>query len=209
MGDATLVNSDQSKITSRIIKKGGVLRAEFAFPKSFPLKVVEGTPFIVQLERGRAPLVFLPELKTYAEGPEFLRFSPGAMTQQLFGVIASRTSLKIEEAGVETIDGHECVKVRFTEEGKPTDLFLWFAKDLKNLVTKVEGQFEGRQFQLSLTNVSIDVPDTAVALPQDYATTYKKVDVASLFKPEAAPAQGAAQPAPNPATNAPASGAPK
>jgi hypothetical protein len=202
--DATLITPDQSKITSKIIRKSNVLRAEFAFPKTFPLKIVEGAPFIVHLQRERAPIVLMPAQKLYAEGPEFLRFSPGAMLQQLFATVASRQSLVLEELGNETVEGHECLKVRIKEEGKPTDLFLWFAKDLKNLVIKVVGQFEGQFFQVSLANVSIDVPEEAIALPQDYETTYKKVDVASLFvQPPNAPPPPAGSSAPAPAQKAP------
>jgi len=204
--DAELITPNQAMLAAKITKKAGALHAEFPFPKIFPLKVPEGTTFIIHLEPGKAPLVLMPQQKLYSESPQFLGFSPGAMLQVLFGSVASQASLKTEDAGTETIDGHECSKLKVVDPAKPTEtnLTMWMAKDLQNLVIRVDGMFQGQIYKVNLKNVTMTPSDEALALPKDYEKTFTKVDVEKLLSPPtASTAQGSA-----PAPSAPTAPAP-
>ena len=91
-----------------------------------------------------------------------------------------RRDVKVEEAGEEQAAGHPTTKYRVTTEGQPGELNVYAAKDLKNLVIKLDGQFEGHTVQMQLSNISLNVPDSLFNPPAGYEKTYTKVDVAAL-----------------------------
>ena len=94
--------------------------------------------------------------------------------------VMQRRDVKVEEAGEQQVNGHPTTKYRVTIEGQPGELDVYAAKDLKNLIVKIDGQFEGHTVQVELTNISLDVPDSAFSPPAGYEKTYTKVDVSAL-----------------------------
>jgi hypothetical protein len=70
--------------------------------------------------------------------------------------------------GATTIDGHRCVKIEAVRKGKPEKIYLYAARDLKDLVVVAQVLDPPRAFVQRLTNVSLEVPEELVTIPPDY-----------------------------------------
>jgi hypothetical protein len=76
-----------------------------------------------------------------------------------------------EPLGKITIDGHECIKIMVKRKDAATrkeELYLYAAKDLRNLVIVAQMLDSNSTLVQRLQNISLDVPDSAVQIPRDY-----------------------------------------
>jgi hypothetical protein len=140
-------------------------------------------------QKVRPSLAFDPRARTYAELPHNVEYARLDLYNFLDRITSETSAVKIEELGTVVIDGHEArkIKVEFKrQEGERIlreqgEVFLYYAKDLKNLLIKLEleyvGQYEvgeapafsqARHFVYTLSKISLAVPDDLFNLPEGY-----------------------------------------
>jgi hypothetical protein len=154
----------------KVAKKGENWRVEF------PLPAVGNS--ITYIRPGQPTIQVFPDKKQYLELPtpeETSAANPITTTLQEL----QRRNVTIERVGVETVDGRPTTKYRATKAGDDAELFVYTANDLKNLIVKLEGRRENRQFAGTWTNVTLDPPDSAVTPPADLST-YQKIDAGAF-----------------------------
>jgi len=82
------------------------------------------------------------------------------------------------------IDGHRCIKIKATRKDKPEKIYLYAARDLKNLIMVAQILNPPRGFVQRLSNVSLEVPDSLVEIPPDYKAIahdrWTKVETAKI-----------------------------
>lgn len=76
-------------------------------------------------------------------------------------ILAQEQGVLFEALGEETVDGHNCLKIRATNPNvrEEVTVLLYAAKDLKNLVIRTEMSFPDRKTTFLLKNISFDVPE--------------------------------------------------
>jgi toxin ParE1/3/4 len=82
--------------------------------------------------------------------------------------LAQETGTTFEALGTVTIEGHSCIKIKATQKGKPATIYLYAARDLKNLVIVAQFVDPPRRFVQRLSNISLEVPDSLVEIPPDF-----------------------------------------
>jgi hypothetical protein len=70
--------------------------------------------------------------------------------------------------GTRQMDSHNCIKIDASRKGKPEKIYLYAARDLKNLVIVAQVIGPRRGMIQRLGNISLDVPDSLVEIPTDY-----------------------------------------
>ena len=155
----------KAKHVGALAKLGQSYRVEMRPPKGGRM---------VEIVRPGLPLLTLfPDHMLYDEGPE-ARLADFAMIPFTWlGDLSKRTDVLLEEIGTVTIDGHECTKIRVTREGSSKPKTFYAAKDLQNLVIKIELTETGEGwFSLAdvymLKNVSLEVAEDLFQVPAGY-----------------------------------------
>jgi hypothetical protein len=82
--------------------------------------------------------------------------------------LAQETGITFEALGTVTIDGHSCIKIKAFQSDKTAKIYLYVARDLKNLVIVAQVLDPPRSFVQRLKNISLEVPDSIVTIPPDY-----------------------------------------
>lgn len=179
-----VVASDSSQVKVKIAKKGDHYRVEGPLPGV--------GPSIAFLNLGGTSVVLFPDKKQYFEvsGADQQASFQGPMTS-VIDTLLKRREAKFELVGDETVDGHPAAKYKVTVEGQEGEVRLFLAKDLKNLLIRIEQTISGKTFSLSMTNASLDVTDADVQPPADYATTFTKITEDQLMRPAAPDADDA------------------
>src|SRR5262249_24600332 len=81
-------------------------------------------------------------------------------------------------------EGHSCIKIKAVQKDKPAKIYLYAARDLKNLVIVAQFVDPPFRFVQRLSNISLEVPDSLVAIPTDYKPIehdrWEKVETARL-----------------------------
>lgn len=120
------------------------------------------------LDKGQT-LVIYPKLKAYAKLPA----EDSTSAAQLAAL-----SLKAEEQGQETIDGHVCVKRRYSGKlptGKAVSLTAWCARDLKEFPLRMQFIENDSSVTMSYSELRLEPPLPArFALPSGY-TEYPSI----------------------------------
>jgi hypothetical protein len=187
MADMTIVVL-KNVITQKFARKAGKARWEFS-----PLDG-EDIPGISQASRDYKIVIISypdqtglgldPQEKSYAELPDSFRPRAPDMRSAYQAAVKAKSDLKVtvENLGVETLDGHKVDKMRVSFKGdRPTQgIFFYVAKELKNLLLKMEVNdiyedrptAQGEKMSIALSKVSLDVPDALFQIPGEY----KKVD---------------------------------
>lgn len=84
------------------------------------------------------------------------------------------------------IDGHKCLKIEAKSKSISPKVFLYAAKDLKNLIIAAQVLAEKQGSVQRLVNISFDVPDSLFQIPSGYRELPKhkwtKVDTAKVYK---------------------------
>jgi hypothetical protein len=156
-------SNDYSSDVYKVAKKGEYYRNDYpAIP----------TPTIVRFNKyGEPTLCYYPFEKKFmpcvdideppSNPPEWFWYISDAE------ILAKYQNVRFEVIGAEVVDGHECIKIKATEinsESKKDEatVFLYAAKDLRNLVIKTEYFHPHSTYKRTtymLRNISFDVPD--------------------------------------------------
>jgi hypothetical protein len=87
-------------------------------------------------------------------------------------IFAAKKKIRFERVGTETVDGRNCLKIKANPDASAATskeaVYFYAARDLKNLVIKVELQTSWRTTTYSLKDISFKVPETLFAVPADY-----------------------------------------
>lgn len=169
-------------IMQRFAKKQGKTRCEFSVfdLKDGNLQKVSNDRITVIAYPSRTWIGLDPQEKTYSELPE--SFRPDLLdAQELYKrVVRTEDEHKVivENVGAKALNGHRVQKIRVSFKGnKPENgIFFYVAKDLKNLIIKMEvndlyedqPSRKGEKLSLSLSNVSLNVPDALFQIPKGY-----------------------------------------
>ena len=82
--------------------------------------------------------------------------------------LAKEDGVSFTALGSRVIDGHHCLKIEATRNGKPEKFYFYAARDLKNLVIVAQKIEDRRNTVQRLARISLDVPDSLVQIPPDY-----------------------------------------
>lgn len=176
--DVTIILADP--IRMRIARSNGKVRFEWLNPARAVRAKGQATKYyrtIVISQPGQPSLAFDPQQKTFTEMPSDDRPPAPEMLQLLKEFMKGKEEYKVvvEDAGSESLDGRQVSRLKITSQSEGSELFIYIAKDLKNLVVKLETGPEaflgGKKISYTLSNVSLDVPDNLF----EYPTGYRKV----------------------------------
>jgi len=182
--DATIVLADP--IRMRIARTSGKVRLEWLNPvKAVRARRVAAKYYstIVISRAGQATLAFDPQQKTFTEMPGDSTPPAPDMLQLLKDLMKGKEDQKVavEDAGTADIDGRQVSRLKITSRSDRSELFIYIAKDLRNLVVKLETGPErflgGKKISYTLSNVSLDVPDSLF----EYPGGYRKVDYGTFM----------------------------
>ena len=154
--------------TGEVVRKGDRWKVELPIP---PLK-----NSILYVRPGEPTILVMPETKRFVEFPDDQAGSvvnPMAMT--LEGL--SKPGIVFEQVGTEAVEGRQCTKFRATRPGDDAEMTVFVAKDLKDLIVRIDGRVENKTFNATWANPTLDVSDADVTPPADLATTFTKMGI--------------------------------
>lgn len=82
--------------------------------------------------------------------------------------LAEEPNVTFNTLGTVVIDGHRCLKIEAARKGEPQKIYLYAARDLKDLIIVGQVLNPPRGFVQRLSNISLEVPDELVTIPSDY-----------------------------------------
>jgi hypothetical protein len=109
-----------------------------------------------------------PEAKAYDDMEPAREGSAGGSWPFNPKTLAQESDITFEALGGVEIDGHRCIKIQALRKGKPEKIYLYAARDLKNLIIIAQVFNPPRAFVQRLSNISLEVPDNLVEIPSDY-----------------------------------------
>jgi hypothetical protein len=184
--DIHIMIADPSRM--KIARKQGKVRMEWLNPVNAVSRKVskDGYYSIFMINRPDRPYtLFDPQLKTYAEMPEGIKPPAPEMLEMFKEMAKSKPELKctVEDMGAVPLDGHRVNKLRIRSSGNEPPMFVYVARDLKNLLVKFELTLpypppNGTNVTYTLSNVTLDVPDSVFEMPAGY----RKVDHQSFIE---------------------------
>jgi len=165
MGEETIMDFEPAigggfSATSKIAKKGSTYRRDNGF-------------FIFFSKPNQPTLRLDPKSKTYDELPvtendRFLWYSHANDVE----TFAKKEKIKFEVAGTEKVDGHECVKIKATPESQSSKgeeaIYFYAAKDLRNVVIRIEIKIPNRITAYTVENITFNVPSNLFDIPARY-----------------------------------------
>ncbi len=165
MGEETIMDYEPAigggfSASSKIAKKGSTYRRDNGF-------------FIFLSRPNQPTLRISPKGKTYDELPvtendRFLWYSHANDVE----TFAKKEKIQFEVAGTETVDGHECIKIKATPETQSSKgeeaIYFYAAKDLRNAVIRIEIKIPNRITAYTLKNITFNVPDDLFEIPAKY-----------------------------------------
>ncbi|MGH9788891.1 MAG: hypothetical protein ACRD4U_09350 [Candidatus Acidiferrales bacterium] len=118
-------------------------------------------------EIGKSPARLYPQDKVYNE---LLPPRTGSVGGDAFDVkaLALDSNVTFTALGTVEIDGHKCLKIEAARTGRPEKVYLYVARELRNLVLVAQVIEPKRSMVQRLRNVSFEVPDSLVEIPPDY-----------------------------------------
>ncbi|HEX8564620.1 MAG TPA: WG repeat-containing protein [Pyrinomonadaceae bacterium] len=149
----------------RLVRKGNKYRKESQF-------------WIFVGETGKSRYRLNPQAKLYndLEGIDFETANTGGDFNPK--TLADDPNTTFTPLGKITIDGHECIKIEAKRQIKGREnekIYLYAAKDLKNLIIAAQVLNPPYAMIQRLSNISLEVPDNLVNLPDDYKAIEKDV----------------------------------
>lgn len=128
-------------------------------------------------EIGKESVHLYPQGKVY---DDMLPPSSGGITEgQVFspGDLALESDIAFTALGTIQLGGHNCIKIEAAPKDNPARIYLYAARDLKNLVlvaqvlwpkSPTENTLHTVALVQRLRNISLDVPDGLVEIPSDF-----------------------------------------
>lgn len=171
MADRTIVLND-STIKMKFAKKQDRIRQEF-----YPLDQADSLKNesyryykIITISKLNQPTIaFDPQEKSYAEAPEDFKLVSFDIEAFIKNASAELGMIKAETSGTETIEGHEATRIKIRFEGSTEEMYLYFAKDLKNLFLKMEtGKNEWIKGSYTVSGISFEVGEEQFEIPKGY-----------------------------------------
>jgi hypothetical protein len=176
-------SNDYSSDVYKVAKKGEYYRSDYPTTPTPTIlrfnKYGEPTLCYYPFEKKFMPCVHIDEPPS--NPPEWFWYIPDAE------ILAKYQNVRLEVIGAEVVEGHECTKIKATEinsESKKDEatVFLYAAKDLRNLVIKTEhfhphSTYKGTTYMLR--NISFDVPDDLFKV----LASYRKQTSNNSFNP--------------------------
>jgi hypothetical protein len=102
-------------------------------------------------------------------------------------LLAGDATIQFSPLGKIAIDGHECIKIavkRKDAEAREEEIYLYAAKDLRNLVIVAQFRDSNATLVQRLQNISLEVPDALVQIPAEYKAVerdiWKKIENAKV-----------------------------
>ena len=142
--------------TQRLARKGNRYREESEF-------------WIFVGELGKPSARLFPKAKKYNDY-EPPRGGSADSTPINPAALAKEDGVSFTALGTRVIDGHNCLKIEATREGKPEKFYFYAALDLKNLVILAQILEPRRNTVQRIANISLEVPDELVRIPPDYTS---------------------------------------
>jgi hypothetical protein len=123
---------------------------------------------LVTLTIPSKPVVAIdPQEKTYTELRAGFEFPTPDIEHHFQAALQQEGKIIGEELGIETVDHHSAKKIRIRfASGEMVTIYV--ASDLNDLVVKLEGTYEGVPISLSMSNISLQVPQDLFEVPKDY-----------------------------------------
>jgi hypothetical protein len=140
--------------TQRLARKGNRYREESEF-------------WIFVGELGKPSARLFPKTRMYDDF-EPPRGGSADRTPINPAALAKEDGVTFTALGTRVIDGHNCLKIEATRNGKPEKFYFYAALDLKNLVILAQLLEPRRNTVQRLGNISFEVPDELVQIPADY-----------------------------------------
>lgn len=172
--------------SGEVARKGDRWKVELPIP---PLK-----NSILYVRPGEPTILVMPETKRFVEfpaGQDGSVVNPMALT--LEGL--SKPGIVFEQVGTEVVDGRNCTKFRATRPGDDAEMMVFVAKDLKDLIVRIDGRVENKTFNATWKNPTLEVSDADVTPPADLASTFTKMEIAEFQSVFASGADAAPEPA--------------
>jgi len=107
-------------------------------------------------------VMLYPNIKSYAEMP---------VPKSADGAEKKEPKIEKKELGKETVDGHPTVKnkVTITSDGKPHEMTVWNATDMKDFPVKLTMTESGNTVELLYKNIKLAKPDAKLfEAPSDF-----------------------------------------
>lgn len=82
--------------------------------------------------------------------------------------LAEEPDVTFNSLGTVMLGGHKCLKIEAVRKGRPEKIYLYAARDLKDLIVVGQVLNSPNSFVQRLGNVSLEVPDSLVEIPPDY-----------------------------------------
>jgi len=156
----------------------GKVRTEIDMTKMAGTLPPEAMAHMKQMGMGRTVTIFLPTKNVmymiYPGMKSYCEITPPNSTAPA----ADGKELKLEKTtlGQETIDGHDCTKVKVTgteENGRTFEWLMWQAADLKEFPVKIEMTAEkGTMVTILYHNINQNKPDATLFVPPSDFTRY-------------------------------------
>jgi hypothetical protein len=177
--DAEFSSSDTNGVQTMsmpmvIVQQNEKLRMEMdmdkikggAFPPQFlpRMKEMGMTRNIMLMSTGSTNMtVIFPDLTSYIQS---------AMPKELMEALTNDTKMDKADLGKDTVDGHACLKSKFTftsDNGKKQEVLVWNATDLKNFPVKMQFPSNIGGETIAFKNVRLAKPDAKMfEPPTDY-----------------------------------------
>ena len=156
----------------------GKVRTEIDMTKMGGTLPPEALAHMKQMGMGRTVTIFLPTKNVmymiYPGMKSYCEITPPNTT----AATTAGKELKLEKTtlGHETIDGHDCTKVKVTgteENGRTFEWLMWQAADLKEFPVKIEMTAEkGTMVTILYHNINQNKPDATLFVPPSDFTRY-------------------------------------
>ena len=83
-------------------------------------------------------------------------------------ILLADAGMNLTALGKQEIEGHDCIKIEATRRDRPEKIYLYAARDLKNLIILTQTIGPEKSTIARLKNVAFDVSDELVQIPSDY-----------------------------------------
>lgn len=140
----------------RVVRKGKRFREESQF-------------WIFVGEIGKRTARLFPPSKSYddMEPPRAASMNEGGLLSNP-NILLADGGTTLTALGKQKIEGHDCIKIEATRKDRPEKIYLFAARDLKNLIILTQIIGPEKSTTARLRDITFDVPDDLVQIPSDY-----------------------------------------